>query len=378
MKKSIFILLIVAIVWTMMGCDLSVDTDALKKETEEIANELVEDAMEGATEVVEDKVDETVNQAEQLKTNVLGKIIGCDHEPKNYKKKKNTVFCRCGANKFDNLTYKEFSSCVSFWDKGIQNKDQYCVKAYVQYRGVDPVYLEFASMLPKKNKNKKDLDAQLQNLEEWVGKAGEVLDANEFYGEIANDSEAVELIQSTSGFTGVLGDAITLTRLAVSLNNLSKNNEEPAKLCDDFITFVGICTGDNPLFANQLDALSETLNIFWKYYEKRAVHIETVGLNQKNNGPVATWGHFESPELWEDELKKVKDLEVVYYNPEEPNLKENKKYPSVEEVCEAMQNNELDEQGKYLASEYIMYRINLYFEDLMGITLEEYVKSLGE
>ena len=370
MKKKILALFVIAIIWVLVGCS-AVSTDEIINEAEQKVNEIAKDAVEETVEIVEDK-------SEELVTNLWGTIIKCNHEPKNYKPKKNMVFCECGSNKFDNLAYEEFSSYVGFWDKGIQDKDKYCVKAYVQYRGVDPMYLEFASMLPKKNKNKKDLDEQLLNLEEWVGKAGEVLDANEFYGEIMNDSEAVELIQSTSGFTGVLGDAITLTRLAVSLNNLSKNNEDPAKLCEDFITFVGICTGDNPFFAKQLDALSESLNIFWKYYEKKAFHIEVVGLKQENNVPVATWGHFENAQLWEKELKKVKDLEVVYYDPKQTDAKDNKKYPSVKEVCDAIQNNELDEQGKQLASEYVMYRINLYFENLMGITLKEYVDALGE
>lgn len=356
MKKKIITLFVVVMMCAFVGCG-SVSVDNLINQAEGWAKE----------------------QLEIKKTNLWGIIIGCEHEAYNYKEKKNMVFCQCGANEFSDLTYQEFTDCVDFWDTGIENKEKYCIKAYVQYKGVDPIYLEFAEMLPKDKQKEDDIETQLELLGTWVEKSGEVLDGTLIIAEKKNDLEAVELIQSTADFAGVLGNAIDITQKVVNIKKLLDNDGDPQELINDFIDFVnGITSSGNGVYTMQLDVLAEGLNVFWEYYEIKEFNLEAVSLKQEKNRPVASWNHFQNPKLWVEDLENqnVGDLEDVYLDNVE--ITGNKLLPSVEDVCKHIENKDFDKDGEILATKYVMFRINYYLEKQMGITLEKYVEALDK
>lgn len=372
MKKNILALFVIAIVWVLVGCSAE-STDEIINGAEQIVGELAEDAVNGAVEIVEDKVDEKINQVEQFKTNAWGNFIGCNHEPKNYKPKKNMVFCKCGANKFDNLTYEEFSSCVSFWDKGIEKKDIYCAEAFLKYKGVNPIFFELMDELDLKTHYSETL-TKLEKLSEDINKLniGKTV--------LVNYVGGADLEDKVAKFDNVFGTSLTVVQSVINLHQMMDEKEDPFKACDEFIETVkgpiGLLSsatgGANTFTIVGLNSLQTVLSAYQIGHDANKKNLEYTSELSKDpaDGALITkWISIKETEVYWKQVLTYEHIMGI-------DMVDELKLPSLQEIMAEYEG--LSSSGKAYADEYIIFCLDFVFEDTLGISYQEYIQFLSE
>lgn len=368
MRRSISVLLIIALLMSLTGCNI--DTNQIGEDIKNEASVLVSGIIDEAADHIEEEIDQAIEEGKKKASNWWGDLIGCNHEPKSYLQKKNTVVCACRANQFSNLDYDTFVSCVSWHNTIFKNKDQYCAEAYLKYRGVNAAFFDLMDQM--------DLGSDYQ---ETLNKLGEVHDVlkklnigKTVWINFVGNADAIEEVTK---FDKVLDTSLTIVDSVIHLHKMLDAKEEPYEACDQFIETVkgpvGLLNGATGIYLSVgLSSLKTVLDAYKIGSQAHLKNLEyTAALSMDPaDGPLITkWISIKETEIyWKQALtyehimgtKKIEGLAL----------------PSLPEIVAEYEN--FSDSGKAFSGEYILFCLDYVFEDIFGITYQEYIAYLNE
>lgn len=322
--------------------------------------------------------------AGEIKNGIMDQI--CGHIPVIYIESENRLTCICRTKEFPDENYDTFIKCLDYenekwyrkieiWLKG--GKQKYYIEKYINYREVDPVFLSLAEKIDNSTSGEKhswdEIVTKIDNAGEILDYLESPLEINRIYADIIGDTETGELIETVADFNDTLSNALEITSKAVHFArdfNGIVNSEEGEEALMAFIDVVKDCTEDLPYFSTMLDVLKPTLEKYLEGYENWKFMLDVTDLGVLDD-PVFSrkqWAHFGMKAKWEEELAEVSGAEGTDF------------MPSLQEAIDVLDDSEAlnSEEGKAAVMKYIIFRLDLIFNDAMGIGFEEYVKMLGE
>ena len=318
---------------------------------------------------------------------VWGWIIGCTHTPHKYYKNDNVIKCECRKNKFSgqdmaNLSYNQFvSSYIRKSDirfKDSEGKKAVCVESYLTFMGVDPVFLDIANKIALQNPDHEldDAIAKVSALTSVVGLMEETLKADAFYAKVIDDNNALPLIESAGKANEILGKALTVTEFALHLSKMVNCTDDPAEGCTQFIMAVKAVVPDEfYYFADMLDALQQSLDMFWTGVKNYEHTLKIHELAFKDGGtPFARddwsdFGRINYLDYW-DRLTYDHIMGITDKQDRELLL------PSLPEILEVYDT--FNDEEKAFAQEYMLFCLDRVFEEAIGFTYQEYISYLGK
>lgn len=392
MKKCISILLIIALCFSLAGCPVS--SEEAKKRAEAEAEKAKDEFIQGTVDYVQGEIDNTVNQITgevnnafgqatdkitsllpdggEAKSSWKGDLLGCSHEPHDYKKDKNTVVCLCGANTFSNLDYNTFASCVSGWDYLFQNEKRYKVEAFLKYRGFPPVFFE----LTKKYKIKGDYAAFWKNLEDLSENLNKLNIITTVFVNLTGTAD--EAFQKAD-FDNKFGTTLTIVQSVINMHQMVNSKKDPYEACNEFIETVkgpitllsGATGGANTFTLVGLNSLQFVLSEYKVSMSShmRGIDYNALALNEEDGAFTKQWVNIEKG-------KRFWNRKLTYEHIMGTNVNSDLKLPSLPSIVEEYPR--LSDQGKAFAGEYILYCLDRVFDETLGITYEEYIEILAQ
>lgn len=324
----------------------------------------------------------------------------CDHTVAyKYNGDKNQVTCKCGSESISDLSYGDFVGLLNVWQKKSllntdswwQDENLYHAEMYLKYRGVDANYINLVYNLPDKLVEGEDAQSKLALIEECFTILGKMtpfvdtyakhlegkIDLWQAYYEIYKSKEGKVDYDSNAGVklncAETVSKSVKITNSAITAYNFLTTTEDPEEACMKFLDEVEDIIGYAPAhfevyYTVMLDALRYSLENFFQAYADYTFTMDTYKAAVDNGDGCFTrtsgWSQFQNCHNWEQYLEGVNGTEGTEF------------LPSLEEAVEAY--NESSELGQQLLSKYIVFRMNKIFQENLGISYEEYVKSLEE
>lgn len=380
MKKFVAVLLVIAAVIALAGCDVQFDKDAVKDQIQDHLQDQIDDAKDQLEDQIQNQIDgvkqEAANGIDRLLMDIGVKKTTpeyCSHTPKEYNEARNTVLCACGETAYAELNYKDFQGTVpfGFWHFSTWGKDkhEYCANKFAQYRGVDPALI---TMLDKLDLDS-DYTETLSKLDEIIVLMNNVRMGAFVLANAASNADQVTIVQN---YDTLLGNALTITRGLIHLHQMLDEDNDPFEACDAFIETVkapvSLLNGPTGIHtAVGLNSLQTALSAFQLGYEERMKFIDFAGLATKPNTPdgqfAIDWTDLgKSTREWKNSLKYEHVMGT-----EKPDLD----VPTLAQICAIYPT--LGEDGKAFAGQYIIFCLDLIFEETLGISYTDYVKYLS-
>lgn len=368
MKKIISFVLIVVMLMSFAGC--SITEEDLSEAGDKIGDYLIQQA----------------------------KDKWCDHTVAyKYDKNTNEVTCKCGTESIADLSYTDFVNVLSVWQKkSLVNTDSwwqdeklYHAEMYLTYRGIDANYINLVCNLPEKLVESEDAPNKLALIEECftiLGKMTPFVDtyAKHLEGKVELWTAYYEIYKMKENKVdydinaGVklncaetVSKSVKIANSAITAYNFLTTTDDPGEACMKFIEEVEDIIGYAPAhfevyYTVMLDALKFSLESFFQAYADYTFTMDTYEAAIANGDGCFTrttgWSQFQNCNNWEKYLEGVNGTEGTDF------------LPSLEEAVTAY--NESSELGQQLLSKYIVFRMNKIFKENLGITYEEYVRSL--
>lgn len=351
MKKSIIILLIFAITWSTVGCDLYVDKDAIVGAVED-----------KATEIIENEKKEAKEKATTLWNSIWNKRKQCNHEPVEYQKNLYVVVCKCGENDFPDLEYDVFVEIlkIPFWKK---DKNEYAVKEYAKYiaKGqlVDPSIMGFLMIDSFFNVSEED-STKLSELTKAIESiSGQVEDAAEVDDLILENLpvDQDDFFVDVGDYFGSVSDTLHIVNTTMDIRDFSEAMKEGSNKKQIFITLT-----------NSLKGLTNIIPVWGNYFDK-SLDVVAEGLVVLAEADKIDMVRQTVLDHVSKNLTDSIFLDKPWVNLE---VKRNwKDGPSLVEIAQT------DLPPEILAgiSPYIEYRINYEFEQIFEETYQEMAKK---
>lgn len=370
MKKALSFILVIAMLLSFAGCTIT--EEELSDAGDKIADYLLQQA----------------------------KDKWCGHAAAyKYDENTNQVTCKCGTENFPSLSYEEFVDLLSVWQKKSllnidswwQDENLYNAEKYLTYRGVDANYIKLVYNLPDKLVESEDATSKLALIEECFNILDNMTPFTDAYathieGKIELQTACYKLYELNKNnveydhSTGAklncattISKSIPVANSAIAAYNLLTTTDDPAEACMKFLDEVEDIIGYAPdhfvvYYTVMLDALRFSLESFFEAYADYTFTMDTYEAAIKNGDGCFTrttgWSQFQNCNNWDQYLEGVHGTEGTDL------------LPSLEEAVEAY--NDSSELGKELLSKYIVFRMNKIFQENLGISYEEYVRSLEE
>ena len=297
---------------------------------------------------------------------------GCSHMPYKYNKKKNVITCKCGTKNFASLDlpeldYKTFATYISVWDTLFQNRDQYGVEAFLRYKGINESFFVLVEAI--------DIDSNYEQTLDKLEKLSNSIKNLNIAGTVwVNFIGSADLVDEKVKFDKIFGTSLTVVQSLIHLHMMLDANSDPYAACDEFIETikgpVGLISGAQGIY---LVVGLESLKTVLDAYELGSkAHLKEVDYtwyaSQKGNGALITWD-----DLRLDKYKWKGMLTYEHVMGMEKNEATN--LPSLNEILEEYPNFTIE--GQAYASTYILFCLDLIFEETLGISYTEYIDVLG-
>lgn len=310
------------------------------------------------------------------KTNAWGELINCPHMPHKYDEKTNAIYCKCKANAFygqdlADWSYEDFAECLGAKHKFLKSI-RYKTDLFLVFQGLDKGFLDLLEI----GEFDKDYAVALQKLEQVTTFFENVSTADSWYRDYAKTPDEIDALKD---FDETFEVSLLVVQSLVDMRQMLDEKQEPNKATNLFIKAVSVPIKKVSKTTSRMGVLTMGLlkvlpTSYSAYKIAEKLHMDDVQFadlsrHEANRAMTSVWMDIRYGETyWGGKLNLSRILGIE-------KMPEQVKLPNLKEIMNEYQY--LTPEGKAFADRYILWCLDYIFQDIMGVTYEQYLNCVG-